>query len=147
MQRATAMPAHGPGGEKRRTGRILTRSQILIVHGGACTTANLSDVSQRGLSLFSHTEIRRGQTFILRLRSESAPAQILCTVVHCRTINQQIFKIGAEFTCSLPAERSTAAPVAAVKSDADKARLQNAAKARATLLNDEVARIKHSIID
>jgi hypothetical protein len=135
MQRAAAQGVHVSTGDKRRAGRVLSRSQIQLVYEGANITANLADVSHRGLSLFSHTRMKCGDTFILRLCSDSAPAQILCTVVHCHSINLQIFKIGAEFTCTLP-------------SPPDQKPAANATqKQSAQAVQDEVARIQHSILD
>jgi hypothetical protein len=136
MQRAAAQTASAD--DKRRAGRVLTRSQVLIVHCGTCTTANLADVSHRGVSLFSRSKMKRGDTFILRLRSDTAPAQILCTVVHCRPINIEMFKIGAEFTCTLPSEpNAKPAAVPAVKPPPSPAKT----------IQDEVARIRQSILN
>jgi hypothetical protein len=144
MQRAAAQSAKGAAGEKRRAVRILSRSQVQIVHSGNCSTANLADVSHRGLSLFSQIKMRRGDSFILRLRSETAPAQILCTVVHCHAINQDIFKIGAEFTCTLPSERAPTPVAAAIATSAYGSVPE---KSPEQSMEDEVARIQHSILD
>jgi hypothetical protein len=144
MKRAASQAvqsAQAGHGEKRRADRILSRSQVAIVYGGATTNANLADVSQRGLCIFSHTKMKRNDTFILRLHSDTSPAQILCTVVHCRPINPDVNKIGAEFTCTLPAER-TLAPAHATASSTPTQQ-----KTAAQSVQDEVSRIQHSILD
>ena len=44
----------------------------------------------------------RGQQFLTQLPGKAGGSVwFLCTVMHCRAVNDKLFRIGAEFTCTV----------------------------------------------
>lgn len=108
--------------EKRRAPRIGHHESVQITvcanapapddpaEAPARVVARLTNISSRGVALTHARPILPGQQFIIHLDSTSAKEiHILCTVVHCRTKVGGGYRIGAEFTCSVPADTAARA--------------------------------------
>lgn len=110
---ATPRPANQA--EQRRAPRIARNVKLditPIVDGVAqgAYTAQVENLSSRGLGILDANKLRTGSQFTLTLPHENGTViPILCTVVHCRTVSKNLFRIGAEFTCLVSDERRTLA--------------------------------------
>jgi len=118
--------ADGPEGH-RRAARVSRQAQLSIVpikngRPGTGMTVRVKDLSSRGIGFVHDKRMKQASQFLLRMtREELPPIEILCTVVHCAQLSNEIWSIGAEFTC--------VAPVAATPDDAT-----------------EMERIRHSML-
>lgn len=64
----------------------------------------VSNFSARGLSFVHNTKMESGRQFITELpRNGGGSVELLCTVVHSVQMGVNTYRIGAEFTCVLPA--------------------------------------------
>src|SRR5687767_11037345 len=95
-----------PATNKRRAMRVAHRCRTAITpiteDNRPQTPLNVMvrDLSPRGVCIVYDKEIPQGTNFILRLtRPEGLPVSILCMVAYCRSINESVYTIGAEFTC------------------------------------------------
>ena len=77
--------------------RLLTDDKL-----GRAVTAQVEDFSSRGLSILYPAPLEPGSRFVVQLaRHSGGVAVMLCTVMHARRLNDELYKIGAEFTCQL----------------------------------------------
>jgi hypothetical protein len=108
--------------DKRRATRIERRTRMTITPiAGADGTSDSGDgagatpgapaaivvmvknLSSRGLALVADREMVAGSQFMFRLarkdETNGVPVDLLCTVVHCEEVADEVYSIGAEFTC------------------------------------------------
>jgi hypothetical protein len=111
--------------DKRRATRIERRTRITITPvatANGATAANgaagnggterpaaagivvmVKNLSSRGMALVTDREMVTGSQFMFRLARKDevngVPVDLLCTVVHCDEVADEVFSIGAEFTC------------------------------------------------
>jgi hypothetical protein len=110
-----ATSADGPEGQ-RRAARVSRQAQLSIatIKNGrpeTATTVRVKDLSSRGIGFIHDRRLKESSQFVMRMtREELPPIEILCTVVHCAQVSNEIWSVGAEFTC--------VAPVAATPDDA-----------------------------
>ncbi len=63
----------------------------------------LTDASRRGLGLLSRRIFQSGESFVVPLRyAEGGGALVLCRTRFCRSTSTGHYRIGAEFTATLP---------------------------------------------
>ena len=112
--------------DKRRATRIERRTRITITPVAAANSPNgsgggvagnggteraaaagvvvmVKNLSSRGMALVTDREMVTGSQFMFRLarkdETNGVPVDLLCTVVHCDEVADEVFSIGAEFTC------------------------------------------------
>jgi len=94
--------------DRRRAARMDLRANVKItpVHAGrrlSPTHVMVSDFSARGIAFIQSDSMIKGEQFVTELpRNGGGNVELLCTVMHCRSIGHNVFTIGAEFTCVLP---------------------------------------------
>jgi hypothetical protein len=92
----------------RRAARVTRQAQLSIVpirngRPGTALTVRVKDLSSRGVGFVHDKRMKAASQFLLRMtREELPPIEILCTVVHCAQVSNEIWSIGAEFTCVAP---------------------------------------------
>ena len=94
--------------DKRRASRLSVDAECTVIVGDSTegTVAHIVDISPRGICLLYPTPLQGGGQFVIHLpREDAAPMPMLCTVVHCRR-SDNIYRIGAEFTCVLNESKS-----------------------------------------
>jgi hypothetical protein len=102
-------PLSDSKGENRRAARVERQIQISIVPivdgaPGAAASVRVRNLSSRGIGLERGQRMAVGSQFLVRLaRDVLGPIELLCTVVHCTGLGDDIWAIGAEFTCVSPA--------------------------------------------
>src|SRR2546429_263205 len=113
IQLCQRMPAGRPP-DKRRAPRANTRARAVIVPMESDVRAaavEIRDLSARGVRVFHTQPIQAGEQFVLRFGSQASrdplarTFRILCTVIHCRKTSDEMFCMGAEFTCVLGESR------------------------------------------
>jgi hypothetical protein len=120
--------------ERRRAARMELQAKMKItpiVAGkrGVSSFAALCDFSARGLCILQSEAMESGQQFITEMpRKSGGNIELLCTAMHSRSITPSLYRIGAEFTCTLSTAQSF--PSSAAKPDS----------------NDEMSRIRDSML-
>jgi hypothetical protein len=105
VQALEATPRPDNQHEQRRAPRIARDLKLTItpiVDGLPQTsyTAQVENLSSRGLGILDASKLRSGSQFTISLPHENGGVvPILCTVVHCRAAGKSLYRIGAEFTC------------------------------------------------
>jgi len=70
----------------------------------------VKNISSRGLAFVRDEPMKDSAQFLVYFsRQMKDPVQILCTVVHCESISDDMYAVGAEFTC-LPTGSQLADP-------------------------------------
>jgi hypothetical protein len=93
--------------ERRRAARLELDAHVNIrmlvdAKPAAQTSVQIHDFSSRGIAIHYRTPLPHGSQFIVELqRQSSGCVSMLCTVMHCRQLQPNCYKIGAEFTCVL----------------------------------------------
>jgi hypothetical protein len=101
--------------ENRRAPRVeyRVRAEIHPCIEGVLTPpmpVQLEDFSHRGISFHVKVTMNRGEQFVFNLpRTDTDSTSVLCTVAYCRKSSENDFRVGAEFTCILPATPAEAA--------------------------------------
>jgi hypothetical protein len=94
--------------ERRRAARLELNAKLTItpVIGGrrrAPLSVSVADFSVRGFSFLHSAEMAPGSQFVTELpRKSGGTAHLLCTIRRSEPANGLGFRIGAEFTRSLP---------------------------------------------
>jgi hypothetical protein len=66
-------------------------------------TVMVRNLSSRGIGIMHPRKMNAGDQFIIRLsRQDGDPVSLLCSVAHCSRLHDNLFAVGAEFTCILP---------------------------------------------
>ena len=90
---------------------------------GRAVTVPVQDFSSRGLALLYRARLEPGSHFTVQLERQSGGcAVMLCTVMHSRKINDELYKVGAEFTCQLGEHPGKHAPADEVDAQLRRAR-------------------------
>ena len=95
------------GKERRRAPRLELAASLAVrvlrdEQLGRPVTAPVSDFSSRGLAVLYPARLEPGSRFVVQLaRQSGGVAVMLCTVMHARRVSDELFRIGAEFTCQL----------------------------------------------
>ncbi len=111
-----------PGHNMRRAARVTIRARISIAacndtQREAPTIVSVRDLSVRGIGFLHDKLLPVGQQLIVYLnRKNEEPLAVLCGVVHCRTLEENLHSIGAEFICPVP---PTQTPTPNADSEAD----------------------------
>ncbi len=119
-----------PVHKNRRALRVQHNGRTMIFRAGENITetaiaVQMRDISARGCSFTCKTKLTKDSNFVIQFsRQGQPPTGMLCTVIHCRPGSGGMFRVGAEFTCSL----------------------DTGSAARATNLS-EMDRIRNSILD
>lgn len=117
--------------EHRRAQRVHQRLCLKATFRGERLrrTVHALNYSPRGIALLLDENFNSGDQFVLHLQRKSGePADLLCSIVHCKKVGPRMFKVGAEFTCLVPtstpgvAKPSQATSVAKEKLAADEIR-------------------------
>ena len=93
--------------ERRRAPRLELASSLPVRllkddKLGRAVTVPVQDFSSRGLALLYPARLEPGSHFTVQLERQSGGcAVMLCTVMHSRKLNDELYKVGAEFTCQL----------------------------------------------
>jgi hypothetical protein len=104
----SGQPLSDSKGENRRAARVHRQIQISIVPivGGApgpAVSVRVKNLSSRGIGLVRDKGMAVGSQFLVRLARDVLGAiELLCTVVHCTAQGDDMWSIGAEFTCVSP---------------------------------------------
>lgn len=99
--------------DHRRATRVSRQVQITIVEIAkgvpqAPTTVRVKNLSSRGLGFVRDRAMATGSQFLVHITRELlTPIELLCTVVHCRQLSNEIYSVGAEFTCVTPGARQS----------------------------------------
>ncbi|HEY8666516.1 MAG TPA: PilZ domain-containing protein [Tepidisphaeraceae bacterium] len=107
MIEAVNTPRHARA-DKRRAPRVDHAGQVLIQRFAdgrplPAETVEIRDVSQRGICIVCRSAMEPAEQFVLALpRKSQTPVHFLSTVIHCEPMTNAFFRIGAEFTCTLP---------------------------------------------
>jgi hypothetical protein len=104
---ASFTPTSGAGGaqEARRAARVEleAHASIRFLSDGrpsGPTAVQVFDFSTRGIAILRRAPMERGTQFVIDLpRQSGGCVSMLCTIMHCKEIRPDTFKIGAEFTC------------------------------------------------
>jgi hypothetical protein len=121
-----------PGKERRRAPRLELAASLPVRllrddKLGRAVTVPVQDFSSRGLAILYPARLDAGSRFVVQLaRQSGGVAVMLCTVMHARRVGDELFKIGAEFTCQLGEHPARHAPDDEV--DAHLRRLRDAAE-------------------
>src|SRR5215216_4062854 len=105
VQALQATPRPANQDEQRRAPRIardvrLSITPIVDGHAQTSYDAQVENLSSRGLGIRDGNKLRNGAQFTISLPHENGSiVPILCTVIHCRTVQRNLYRIGAEFTC------------------------------------------------
>lgn len=60
------------------------------------------DFSARGIAFLHPAAVASGTQYITHLpRRSGGIVELLCTVIHCEQLSGSMFRIGAEFTCTI----------------------------------------------
>lgn len=98
--------------ERRRAARLdlTARVKIIPIVSGkrlAPTQIMVCNFSARGLSFIYEQPMERGRQFITELpRKSGGVLEMLCTVVHSDPVGSNAYRMGAEFTCTVPGAQS-----------------------------------------
>jgi hypothetical protein len=98
---------NGERQERRRASRTELSAQIDIrslVDGllAGPTGVLVEDFSSRGIAIRNPVPLEPGAQFVADLKRHSGGCvSMLCTVLHCRPVPPDSYKVGAEFTCVL----------------------------------------------
>lgn len=108
--------------EKRRAARVKLSMRVTVtlvdVDGGQKIGASLCDFSARGLAILLPQQLKSGSQFITHLpRKTGGMVNMLCTVAHSREVSRDLWRTGAEFTCTLPS-----APTQTTAAESDEAK-------------------------
>jgi len=118
--------------ERRRAPRLELSASLAVRvlkddRLGRAVTAQVADFSSRGLAIFYPARLEPGGRFVVQLaRQSGGVAVMLCTVMHVRRVSDELFRIGAEFTCQLGEHPGRHAPSDEV--DAQLRRLRESAE-------------------
>jgi hypothetical protein len=116
------------GRDKRRAPRVQLNNRVTIIPditGGEAQPVGVEmrDFSSRGLRFLHSQPLPRGGQFVLELpQAGGEPVRILCSVVHSRQTPEGPFSIGAEFTCSLRADKRPQAAASTSASERERIR-------------------------
>jgi hypothetical protein len=93
--------------ERRRAARMDLHARVSIIPteaSGARKPIDVSvcDFSARGIAFLRDCAMQTGEQFLTQLPGKSGGSVwLLCTVHHCTTVSDSLFRIGAEFTCTV----------------------------------------------
>jgi hypothetical protein len=93
--------------EQRRAARMELHARVKITAleaAGARKEIDVAicDFSPRGIAFLRDCAMAGGQQFLLQLPGKSGGSVcLLCEVRHCVAVNESLFRIGAEFTCTV----------------------------------------------
>ena len=97
--------------ERRRTARIELQARVSVTpivgqRRGASKDVTVCDFSPRGMSFLNDAAMNHDDQFVAHIpRRGGGTVDLLCTVLHVRTITEKQHRIGVEFTCSLDPQR------------------------------------------
>jgi hypothetical protein len=120
-----------PRQERRRAPRLELSASLSVrvlkdEQLGRAVTVQVEDFSARGLAILHPARLEPGSRFVVQLaRQSGGVAVMLCTVMHARRVGDEVFRIGAEFTCQLGEHPGGHAPADEV--DAQLRRLRDSA--------------------
>jgi hypothetical protein len=107
---STAAAASSDVMDRRRSPRIRQRGKfdirpILSDGVGPATTLVLQDISTGGLGALHSQPLRVGEQFQIPLTREAGdqPLSLVCTVVRCEKMDEDLYSIGFEFHSSIAA--------------------------------------------
>ena len=108
---ASSSPASSDAADRRRSPRIRQRGKfdirpILSDGIGPATTLVLQDISTGGLGALHSQPLRVGEQFQIPLTREAAgdqPLSLVCTVVRCEKMDEDLYSVGFEFHSSVAA--------------------------------------------
>jgi hypothetical protein len=93
--------------ERRRAARMELHARVKITPieaGGARTPIEVAicDFSPRGICFLHEFAMQSGEQFITQIPAKSGGSVwLLCTALHSKPVTPSLFKIGAEFTCTV----------------------------------------------
>jgi PilZ domain-containing protein len=93
--------------DQRRSVRMELHARVKITPTDAAGPRKtievaVCDFSARGISFLNEAPMHAGQQFILQLpRKAGGSVWFLCTTMHCRMVNESLFRVGSEFTCTV----------------------------------------------
>ncbi len=93
--------------ERRRAARLELQTQVKVTpHLAGAHKAPIyvavCDFSARGISFLYPAAMTVGQQFVTELpRKTGGFVELLCTALHSRLVSKSLFRIGAEFTCTV----------------------------------------------
>lgn len=104
--------AHGlsGGSEKRRATRMQIQSKIQagrLVDGRVVQSFSLltKDISLMGLGLIQGIRVEAGKELLVVLpRMKGEPLYMKMTIRHCRDLADNLYSVGTEFVCEIPAD-------------------------------------------
>ena len=93
--------------DRRRANRMDLRAKVRmtpIVSGQRLASSDVMacDFSARGIAFLLPNQLQSGVQFITHLpRRSGGIVELLCTVMHCEQLKGNLYRIGAEFTCTI----------------------------------------------
>lgn len=118
-----AKPAAAAAGSDKRRGARLERRGALVIalvnasgeaaaagEGAAAAgspspslSVTMRDFSPHGIGLLINRKLPKGGQFVAKLtRPSGPPILLLYSVAHCRQLNANLYRVGAELACVLP---------------------------------------------